>query len=80
VFLEKMAPLTQRAGAAECRRRGVRWLLKQQNSDGGWGAFDRDNVGSLLARLLAKDLTDSVELFDGSSADNTGHALAALGA
>jgi len=32
-----------------------------------------------MAKLLAKGLTDSVELFDGSSADNTGHVLAGLG-
>jgi squalene-hopene/tetraprenyl-beta-curcumene cyclase len=53
--------------------------LKQQNSDGGWGAFDRNNLGNQIAKRLGKDLTDSVELFDYSSADNTGHVLAALG-
>ena len=80
VFLEKMAPLTRRTGAAESRKQGLHWLLNRQNSDGGWGAFDQDNVGGRMAKLFAKDLTDSVELFDGSSADNTGHVLAGLGA
>jgi len=80
VFLEKMAPFTRRTGAAESRKQGLHWLLKRQNSDGGWGAFDQDNVGGRMAKLFAKDLTDSVELFDGSSADNTGHVLAGLGA
>ena len=78
-FLEKMAPFTHRTAALEARKQGLRWLLKRQNSDGGWGAFDRDNVGNGMAKLLAKGLTDSVELFDGSSADNTGHALSGLG-
>ena len=80
VFLNKMAPFTRSAGAAQCRRQGLQWLLKRQNSDGGWGAFDQDNVGSRLMKPFTRHLSDSVELFDGSSADNTGHVLAGLGA
>jgi squalene-hopene/tetraprenyl-beta-curcumene cyclase len=80
VFLERMAPLTNTVGVAESRRRGFRWLLNRQNSDGGWGAFDQDNVGGRLVRFFTQDLADSVELFDASSADNTGHVLASLGA
>jgi hypothetical protein len=83
VFLQKMHPLTNRKGAAESRKsrkKGLHGLLKRQNSDGGPGAFDQDNIGSRVAKLFTKDLTDSVELFDGSSADNTGHVLAGLGA
>jgi squalene-hopene/tetraprenyl-beta-curcumene cyclase len=80
VFLETMSPFTRRTGAAESRKRGFQWLLKRQNSDGGWGAFDQNNVGSRMMKLLTRRLKDSVELFDGSSADNTGHVLAGLGA
>jgi squalene-hopene/tetraprenyl-beta-curcumene cyclase len=80
VFLEKMAPFTRRKGAAASRKQGLQWLLKRQNSDGGWGAFDQDNVGSRMMKLFTQNLTDSVELFDGSTADNTGHVLAGLGA
>jgi squalene-hopene/tetraprenyl-beta-curcumene cyclase len=80
IFLKKVSPFTRRVGAGEFRQRGLNWLLKQQNADGGWGAFDRDNVGNRMAKLLTRNLTDSVELFDDSSADNTGHVLAALGA
>ena len=80
VFLEKTAPFTRRTGAADSRKKGLRWLLRRQNSDGGWGAFDQNKVGSRMVKLFTKDLSDSVELFDGSSADNTGHVLAALGA
>ncbi|MGO8697567.1 MAG: prenyltransferase/squalene oxidase repeat-containing protein [Limisphaerales bacterium] len=79
-FLQKIAPSTKRTGAAQARHRGVHWLFQQQNSDGGWGAFDRDNVGNRMAKLLTRNLTDSVELFDDSSADNTGNVLAGLGA
>jgi squalene-hopene/tetraprenyl-beta-curcumene cyclase len=80
VFLEKMARFTRRTGAAGSRTKGLLWLLNRQNSDGGWGAFDKNNVGSRMVKFFTKDLTDSVELFDESSADNTGHVLAALGA
>ena len=80
VFLEQMAPFTRRTGAVESRKQGLQWLLKRQNSDGGWGAFDQNNVGSRMMKLFTHNLTDSVELFDDSSADNTGHVLAGLGA
>jgi squalene-hopene/tetraprenyl-beta-curcumene cyclase len=79
VFLEKMGPFTRRTGAAESRKQGLHWLLKRQNTDGGWGAFDQEKIGNRMVKLFAKDLADSVELFDGSSADNTGHVLAGLG-
>jgi squalene-hopene/tetraprenyl-beta-curcumene cyclase len=79
VFLKQMAPFTQRTGAVESRNRGLQWLLKRQNSDGGWGAFDQDNVGSQMMKRFTQNLADSVELFDDSSADNTGHVLAGLG-
>jgi squalene-hopene/tetraprenyl-beta-curcumene cyclase len=80
IFLEKMAPFMRRAGAVESRKRGFQWLLQRQNSDGGWGAFDKDNVGSRMMKRFTHNLSDSVELFDDSSADNTGHVLAGLGA
>ena len=80
VFLQKMASFSKRTGAVEQRKQGLRWLQKRQNYDGGWGAFDQNNFGSWMVKLCGKKLTDSVELFDGSTADNTGHVLAGLGA
>ena len=80
MFLGQMAPFTRRPGAEESRKQGLQWLLKRQNSDGGWGAFDQNNVGRRMMRFFTNGLTDSVELFDDSSADNTGHVLAGLGA
>jgi squalene-hopene/tetraprenyl-beta-curcumene cyclase len=56
------------------------WLLSMQNRDGGWGAFDRDNEGSVLLRSLARRFMDSADLFDDSSPDVTGHVLEALAA
>jgi len=80
VFLQKLAPFTHRTGAQQARAKGLRWLLNRQSSDGGWGAFDKDNVGGRVLQWLTRGLTDSVSLFDRSTADNTGHVLAALGA
>jgi squalene-hopene/tetraprenyl-beta-curcumene cyclase len=80
VFLEKLAQQTRRTGAEDSRKKALRWLLNRQNSDGGWGAFDRNNVGSRVMERFTKDLNDSVDLFDESTADNTGHVLAAVGA
>jgi squalene-hopene/tetraprenyl-beta-curcumene cyclase len=59
--------------------RGARWLVGMQSSDGGWGAFDAENV-----RALVRDLPfcDFGEVIDPPSADVTAHAvemLAALG-
>ena len=79
VFLKKMTPIDGRLENTESHKRGIRWLLSRQSSDGGWGAFDQDNVGGRLTKVLARDLVDSVVLFDGSSADNTGHVLVCLG-
>jgi squalene-hopene/tetraprenyl-beta-curcumene cyclase len=60
--------------------RAVRWLESMQNSDGGWGAFARDNDGNWLLSTMAEDLLDSADLFDESSPDVTGHILEALAA
>lgn len=79
VFLQKMSSPVRDGRFVEARDRGLRWLLGRQSSDGGWGAFDQDNVGSCLTKALTRRLVDSVDLFDDSSADNTGHVLGALG-
>ena len=59
-------------------KKAASWLSVSQNSDGGWGAFDRGNVGNPVLRTLTQNYQDSVELFDASSADITGHILEAL--
>lgn len=61
------------------QKRAIQWLFKMQNSDGGWGAFDKNNNGNFLLTQLTKDFVDSADLFDESSADVTGHILEALG-
>ena len=55
--------------------RGVEWLIGMQSSDGGWGAFDADNM-QRLARALP--FCDFGEVIDPPSADVTAHALEML--
>ncbi len=56
--------------------RAVTWLYGMQSSDGGWGAFDVDNV-----RAVVRDLPfcDFGEVIDPPSADVTAHVVELLG-
>lgn len=56
--------------------RGVRWVLGMACSDGGWAAFDADNV-----REVCRDLPfcDFGEVIDDPSADVTAHVVEMLG-
>lgn len=58
----------------------LRWLEDLQNDDGGWGAFDKNNVGNWLLATQTKVLADTGDFFDESSADVTGHVLEAFAA
>ncbi|TMW72862.1 terpene cyclase/mutase family protein [Alteribacter natronophilus] len=53
--------------------RGTAWVLGLQNSDGGWGAFEKDTVKRRIT-LLPFPAADRV-LIDPSTADLTGRAL-----
>jgi len=63
----------------ENSKKAVEWILKMQNSDGGWAAFDRNNNGNAVLKIFAKGFMDSADLFDESSPDIVGHVLEALG-
>lgn len=52
------------------------WVRAMQSSNGGWGAFDKDNDRWILAQL---PFCDFGEVLDPPSADLTGHKLEALG-
>jgi squalene-hopene/tetraprenyl-beta-curcumene cyclase len=66
---------TPRSAAAV--QRGVTWLTGMQSKDGGWGAFDADNVRRLVTRL---PFCDFGEVIDPPSADVTAHTIEALAA
>jgi squalene-hopene/tetraprenyl-beta-curcumene cyclase len=57
-------------------RRGLNWIVGMQSRDGGWAAFDVDNVQTLCREL---PYCDFGELIDPSSADVTAHVLELLG-
>ncbi len=52
------------------------WLLKMQGSDGGWGAFDKDNNKLILNNI---PFADHGALLDPSTEDLTGRALEIMG-
>ena len=60
----------------EAVRRGVEWTLGMQSRNGGWGAFDADNV-----REMCRDIPfcDFGEVIDDPSADVSAHVLEMLG-
>jgi squalene-hopene/tetraprenyl-beta-curcumene cyclase len=55
--------------------RGVRWLLSMQNTDGGWGAFDRGCDNEVLTFI---PFADHNAMIDPSCEDITGRTLEAL--
>jgi squalene-hopene/tetraprenyl-beta-curcumene cyclase len=57
-------------------RRGIAWTLGMQSRNGGWGAFDADNV-----REMCRDIPfcDFGEVIDDPSADVSAHVLEMLG-
>jgi squalene-hopene/tetraprenyl-beta-curcumene cyclase len=61
----------------EAMRRGIRWTLAMQGSDGGWGAYDKDNNKMFLNHI---PFADHRALLDPSTADLAGRELEMLGA
>ena len=54
----------------------VTWSLGMQSRNGGWGAFDKDNTKTLIAKI---PFADFGEALDPPSADVTAHMLEMLG-
>ena len=70
-------PQGPRLAAVEAAtRRAVCWLEAMQNTDGGWGAFDRDNNSEFLCKV---PFADHNAMIDPSSPDLAGRVLEALG-
>ncbi|MGC8743056.1 MAG: squalene--hopene cyclase [Verrucomicrobiia bacterium] len=57
-------------------KRAEAWVRAMQSSNGGWGAFDKDNNKWFLTLI---PFCDFGEVLDPPSADLTGHKLEALG-
>jgi squalene-hopene/tetraprenyl-beta-curcumene cyclase len=60
---------------ADAVRRGMAWMMGMQNSDGGWGSFDRDNDKQWLTEI---PFADHNAMIDPSTADITGRVLECL--
>jgi len=56
--------------------RGLNWVLAQQGSDGGWGAYDKDNDRMVFNRI---PFADHGALMDPSTEDLAGRVLEAFG-
>ncbi|HHE51497.1 MAG TPA: squalene--hopene cyclase, partial [Candidatus Acetothermia bacterium] len=56
--------------------RGLEWLLAMQSSNGGWGAFDRNNTKAFLRQI---PFADFGEMIDPPSVDVTAHIVELLG-
>ncbi len=56
-------------------QRALAWILAMQNSDGGWGAFDKDNDLELLCHV---PFADHNAMIDPSTPDITARVLEAL--
>jgi squalene-hopene/tetraprenyl-beta-curcumene cyclase len=55
--------------------RAVRWMIGMRSKDGGWGAFDADNVQALCRDI---PFCDFGEVIDPPTADVTAHVVEAL--
>jgi squalene-hopene/tetraprenyl-beta-curcumene cyclase len=64
------------ANGQSAAQRGLRWLLRMQNDDGGWAAFDRNINHELLTRV---PFADHNAMLDPSCPDITARVLEALG-
>jgi squalene-hopene/tetraprenyl-beta-curcumene cyclase len=62
--------------ASEAKKRGIKWLLNMQNSDGGWAAFDQTKDRPILEKI---PFADHNAMQDPSCPDIVGRALEGLG-
>ena len=74
--LAKVSPL-QPADRDEVIQRGLKWALAMQSSNGGWGAYDRDNDQLIFNKI---PFADHQSLLDPPTADLTGRCMEMLGA
>ena len=75
IALAKLSPL-QPAEQDETIQRGLKWVLAMQSSNGGWGAYDRDNDQLIFNKI---PFADHQALLDPPTADLTGRCLEMLG-
>ena len=68
--------MPEEAALRESLTRGFRWVMALQGSDGGWGAYDKDNNREVFNLI---PFADHRALLDPSTADLAGRCLEMLG-
>jgi squalene-hopene/tetraprenyl-beta-curcumene cyclase len=76
VRIRNVVPESLRPRIDTAIQRAETWVRAMQSSNGGWGAFDKDNNRWILTQI---PFCDFGEVLDPPSADLTGHNLEALG-
>src|SRR5699024_1386163 len=70
VFAGLPAETREQPAVRDAIARAVNWVLGMQSSNGGWGAFDKDNDKLVVTQI---PFFDFGEALDPPSADVTGH-------
>jgi squalene-hopene/tetraprenyl-beta-curcumene cyclase len=76
VRIRPLVPASFRTRIDAAIQRAETWVRAMQSSNGGWGAFDKDNNKWILTQI---PFCDFGEVLDPPSADLTGHKLEAFG-
>lgn len=77
IVLSQLRPHFKNTAAMDrAVRLASNWLVAMQSSNGGWGAFDKDNHSTLVTRI---PFSDFGETLDPPSVDVTAHVVEALG-
>ena len=75
MVLRRIAGVDERAKQRSIRR-GLNWTLGMQSRNGGWGAFDTDNLRELFNKIPFADME---AMLDQPTADLTGRHLELMG-
>lgn len=76
IALSKIELSEKEAEKTEAIERGLEWLVAMQSSNGGWGAFDRDNDNELLYEI---PFADFGAITDPPTVDVTAHVIEMMG-
>jgi squalene-hopene/tetraprenyl-beta-curcumene cyclase len=76
VAAARMTDAAEEQARLEVLARSTAWMTAMRSKNGGWGAFDKDNDASYLAKI---PFADFGELLDPPSVDVTAHVIEMFG-
>ncbi len=76
IALDEVELSERQQDKVEAMDRGLQWLLAMQSSNGGWGAYDRDNDNEFLYEI---PFADFGAIIDPPTVDVTAHILEMMG-